>query len=341
MQRSALVFGALGQDGLLLSELLVARGYAVFGTASPGSDPKTLEVPGVKDLLVDLSSQASIEAALRDCAPNEVYNLTSISKSPGGWDEPRATFEGGLRPVVVLEAIRSVDPATRFFQASSSEMFGEPDASPQNELTPLRPVSPYGAARAYGHLIVGAFRRRYGLFACSGVLYNHESSLRPERFVSRKISRGAAAIALGLQDKLTLGSLDAQRDWTFAGDVVHAAWLMLQHDRPDDYIVSSGVPHSVRELVDWAFQRVGLDWQAHVETADQLVRGSAELQGLVGDSTKLRSQLGWHPSMDARAMIESMVDHDVRLLAPGDRREQPRSAVRRDVLRFSGGSSAP
>ena len=287
-----MIIGVAGQDGALLAELLLERGYEVVGSVR--SDRTELDnLFAVRDLLelvsVDLSDGHALVAALRDFEPNEVYNLSSISQSPGGWDDVQTTTEGALWAANILEAIRSVDTSIRFFQASSSEIFGHPKEAPQDEETRLCPVSPYGSARAYGHHTVGAYRRRYGLFACSGILYNHESWLRPERFVSRKIARAAAAISLGLEQSLELGDLNARRDWSFAGDVVHAAWLMLQHSEPDDYVVASGESHTVGELVDWAFEHVGLDWREHVVVSEHLSRGPAELHNLVGNATKARS----------------------------------------------------
>jgi GDPmannose 4,6-dehydratase len=215
----------------------------------------------------------------------------------------------------LLEAIRHVDDSIRFYQASSSEIFGEPLEAPQTEQTPLAPLTPYGVAKAYGHFIVRSYRRRYGLFACSGILYNHESWRRPLEFVPRKIARAAAAISLGLESELRLGDLDARRDWGFAGDYVDAMWLMLQQGAPDDYVIATGETHSVRELAEWAFSHVNLDWQDCVRVDPALKRGRAELHNLVGDPAKARSVLGWEPSLPIDLLIRRMVEEDLRLLA--------------------------
>jgi GDPmannose 4,6-dehydratase len=223
----------------------------------------------------------------------------------------------------MLEAIRLTRPETRFYQASSSEIFGEPRETPQTESTPLSPVTPYGVAKAYAHFIVGSYRRRYGVFACSGILYNHESPRRPVEFVTRKVAHGAARIALGLDRELVLGDLDARRDWGYAGDYVQAMWLMLQQDEPGDFVIASGVPHSVRDLVTVAFDRVGLDWEDYVHVDESLKRGKAELHHLVGDAAKARAQLGWTPSVDFEQLVQLLVEHDLQQLgAPEPARAQ-------------------
>ena len=315
--KRALILGVAGQDGFFLAEMLLRLGYQVIGTVPPGSNgPGDLSpLQGTVDVVsVDLADEHALAAAYREFEPHEVYNLTSISQSPGGWDDVPATAEGALRPLRILEAIRSVDVTIRFFQASSSEIFGSPKDSPQDEDTPLSPISPYGSARAHGHQIVGAFRRRYGLFACSGILYNHESWRRTEKFVSRKISRAAASISLGLDQTLELGSLTARRDWSFAGDVAQAAWLMLQQPEPADYVVASGESHSVGEMVAWAFQHVGLDWQEHVVVSEPHSRGAVELENLVGNAAKARSELGWRATLGIGDLVPRMVDRDRALL---------------------------
>jgi GDPmannose 4,6-dehydratase len=316
--RRALITGIGGQDGSLLAELLLEHGYEVVGVVRPGSTEygNLGSMEGRVELYeADLLHQTSLAQALRAFRPNEVYNLAAPSFVPASWERPVETAEfAAVGATSILEAIRVVDPATRFYQASSSEIFGDPVQSPQTEETPPAPVTPYGVAKAYAHFIVHSYRRRYGVFACSGILYNHESPRRPLSFVPRKVAHGAAAISLGVQQELVLGNLDARRDWGYAGDYVHAMWLMLQQDEPDDYIVASGEDHSVRELVECAFAHVGLDWQEHVRIDPALQRGAAELHGLVGDSTKARTQLGWQPKVDFTKLVHLLVDADVALL---------------------------
>jgi GDPmannose 4,6-dehydratase len=316
--RKALVTGIGGQDGSLLAELLLERGYGVIGVVRP----ETREYPNLEavadriELLeADLLDQGSLEGAIAAARPREIYNLAAPSFVPASWERPVETAEfAAVGATSVLEAIRAVDPAIRFYQASSSEIFGEPRETPQTENTPLAPVTPYGVAKAYAHYIVGSYRRRYGLFACSGILYNHESPRRPLEFVPRKVARAAAAISLGLEEELPLGDLDARRDWGYAGDYVRAMWLMLQQDAPDDYVVATGTAHSVRELVECAFAHVGLDWQEHVRVDPALQRGRAELHRLVGDASKARERLGWQPELDFTGLVQLLVDADLERL---------------------------
>jgi GDPmannose 4,6-dehydratase len=221
----------------------------------------------------------------------------------------------------LLEAVRNVCPRCRVYQASSSEIFGEPSESPQTERTPVAPLSPYGVAKAFGHFLIGSYRRRYGLYACSGILYNHESPRRPLEFLPRKVAHGAAAIALGMSDELVLGDLDARRDWGYAGDYVRAMWLMLQQDAPDDYVVATGVAHSVRELVEVAFEVAGLDWERYVRVDEALVRGRAERHDLVGDATRARERLGWTPTLDFDGLVRLLVESEL------DRLRARRAAV--------------
>ena len=264
---------------------------------------------------MDPADERAVVAALHEFEPHEVYNLAAVSFSPAARDDPLPAARLGVVGVTsILEAIRATDPAIRFFQASSSEIFGRPTHAPQNERTPVAPSSPYGAAKAYGHFIVQSYRHRYGIFSCSGILYNHESWRRPLRFVTRKISHAAAAISLGLQSELRLGDLDAQRDWGFAGDYVRAMWLVLQRAVPDDYVIATGRTHSVREIVRWAFEHVGLEWRSHVRVDDALKRGPGELHNVVGDPRKAQSTLGWSCDVSLRAVIEGMVDHDLEEL---------------------------
>src|SRR6266542_6875433 len=264
----ALITGIGGQDGSLLAELLLERGYEVVGVVRPGA-PRYDNLGAIEGRVelyeADLLHQTSLAQALRAARPTEVYNLAAPSFVPASWDAPVSTAEfAAVGATSLLEAIRLVDPAIRFYQASSSEIFGDPEEVPQTEDTPLAPVTPYGVAKAYAHFSVRSYRHRYGLYACSGILYNHESPRRPLEFLPRKVSHGAAAISLGLERELVLGDLDARRDWGYAGDYVRAMWLMLQQEDPDDYVVSSGQGHSVRELVQCAFAYVGLDWPEHV-----------------------------------------------------------------------------
>jgi len=317
--RRALVTGVGGQDGSYLTELLLEQGYGVFGIArgAPGDYPA---LAGIVDRIevveADLLDQGSLVRALREAQPSEVYNLAAPSFVPRSWDEPVLTAEFAAVGVTsLLEAVRAVDPAIRVYQASSSEIFGEPRETPQHEDTPLAPVTPYGVAKAYGHFIVASYRRRYSLHASCGILYNHESPRRPLDFVPRKVARAAAAISLGLEQELVLGELGARRDWGFAGDYVRAMWLMLQSDEPADYVVASGVSHSVQELVETAFGHVGLDWRSHVRSDPSLRRGAAELHDLVGDASRARERLGWEPSVGFEELVQLLVDAEISQLS--------------------------
>ena len=260
----------------------------------------------------DLLDRASLVAALREVRPHEVFNLAAPSFVPRSWDEPVLTAEFAAVGVTsLLEAIREVDPSIRLYQASSSEIFGDPAESPQTEDTPLRPVTPYGVAKAYAHFIAHSYRRRYGMFTCCGILYNHESPRRPLDFLPRKVTHFAAAISLGLEQELVLGDLDARRDWGYAPDYVAAMWLMLQQDTPDDYIVATGLSHSVQELVELAFVHVGLDWRDHVRSDPALQRGTAELHHLVGDPSRAQERLGWEPTVDFEGLVRLLVDAEL------------------------------
>jgi GDPmannose 4,6-dehydratase len=318
--RRALITGVGGQDGSLLAETLLEQGYEVFGVVRRA--PSEYEnLAGLRDRIeliqADLLDQLSLVDALRGCRPREVYNLASPSFVPLSWKQPVLTAEfAAVGVTALLEAIRHVDAEIRFYQASSSEIFGEPLEVPQTESTPLSPLTPYGVAKAYGHFITASYRRRYGLHGSCGILYNHESPLRPVDFVPRKVARGAAAISLGLEGELWLGDLDARRDWGYAGDYVRAMWLMLQQDEPGDYIVASGVTHSVRDLVEIAFARVGLDWQEYVHIDESLQRGKAELHDLVGDSSKAHERLGWEPTVDFEQLVGMLVDAELERLRP-------------------------
>ena len=315
MTKTALITGITGQDGSYLAELLLRKGYRVVGMTRRSSTVANERVAHVLDRIEmveeNLLDQASLVEALHASNPDEVYNLAAQSFVPTSWNQPVLTGEfTGLGVTRVLEAVRHVNPAIRFYQASSSEMFGKVREVPQNELTPFYPRSPYGVAKAYGHFLTVNYRESYGLFAVSGILFNHESPRRGLEFVSRKVTDGVARIANGLADTLAMGNLDAERDWGFAGDYVEAMWLMLQRDEPRDYVISTGEAHTVRELCRIAFDRVGLDYQRHVIVDPKLYR-PAEVDHLRGDSTRARDELGWRPRVSFRELIEMMVDADM------------------------------
>jgi GDPmannose 4,6-dehydratase len=319
VSRRALVTGVGGQDGALLSSLLLAEGYHVAGVVrrAPEAYAENLGelASEIEFVAADLLDRESLAEALRSTRANEVYNLAAPSFVPRSWDEPILTAEfAAVGATSMLEAIREVDPSIRFYQASSSEIFGEPRETPQTEETPPSPLTPYGVAKAYAHFIAGSYRRRYGMFTCCGILYNHESPLRPVDFLPRKVARAAAAISLGLEQELVLGDLSARRDWGYAGDYVRAMWLMLQHDEPGDYVVATGVSHSVEELVACAFDAVALDWREHVGSDPSLFRGAAELHDLVGDASKARRVLGWEPRVSFEELLRLMVDADLARL---------------------------
>jgi GDPmannose 4,6-dehydratase len=317
--RRALVIGIAGQDGSFLAELLLEQGYDVFGVVRQPVSSHFGNLTAIRDELelsqADVLDELSLVDVLTASRPDEVYNLAAPSFVPMSWRQPVLTAEfAAVGCTALLEAIRRVDPGIRFYQASSSEIFGEPREVPQQEDTPLAPVTPYGVAKAYAHFITRSYRRRYGLHASSGILYNHESPRRPLDFVTRKISHAAAAISLGLESEVSLGDLDARRDWGFAGDYVRAMWLMLQQPEPDDYVIASGESHSVRDLVASAFSRVGLDWEEHVRIDESLVRGKAELYDLVGDPSKARERLGWSATVEFEELVNLLVDADLERL---------------------------
>jgi GDPmannose 4,6-dehydratase len=311
-ERRALVTGIGGQDGSLLAELLLEQGYDVYGVVrrTGASYPNLGAIADRVELIqADLNDQLALVRALRSVRPREVYNLASVSFVPMSWDQPVLTAElAAVGATALLEAIRDVDPKIRFYQASSSEIFGEPAETPQTESTPLSPLTPYGVAKAYAHFITRSYRRRYGLHASAGILYNHESPRRPVEFVPQKVAHAAAAIKLGTSGELWLGDLDAQRDWGYAGDHVRAMWLILQQDDPDDYVIATGELHTVRELVQCAFDHVGLDWQEYVQIDESLKRGKAELHDLVGDPTRARERLGWTPELGFEELVQLLVD---------------------------------
>jgi GDPmannose 4,6-dehydratase len=315
----ALITGVGGQDGAFLSALLLEQGYEVVGIGRRSPAAYADNLAAVADRVVfaqaDLLDQAALARVLREVEPTEVYNLAAPSFVPRSWDEPVLTAEfAAVGATSLLEAIREVDPGIRFYQASSSEIFGEPRETPQTETTPLEPLTPYGVAKAYAHFIAGSYRRRYGMFTCCGILYNHESPLRPIDFLPRKVARAAAAISVGRETELVLGDLSARRDWGYAGDYVRAMWLMLQQDEPGDYVVATGRSHSVEELVACAFDVVGLDWRDHVRSDPALVRGAAELHDLVGDASKARRLLGWEPTTTFLDLVRLLVEADVAAL---------------------------
>jgi GDPmannose 4,6-dehydratase len=317
--KRALLTGIAGQDGSYLAELLVSEGYDVHGVVRPTASGPFEKLAAVRDRVElhesDLLDERAVVELLSAIGPHEVYNLASPSFVPRSWREPVRTAEfAAVGVTLLLETIRRVDDSIRLCQAASSEIFGHPRESPQSERTPLAPVTPYGAAKAYGHFIVGSFRARYGLHATSAILYNHESPRRAPDFLPRKIARAAAAISLGLEREVELGSLDAARDWGYAVDHVRALWLALQQAEPDDYVVATGETHTVRELAEIAFAHVGLDWEEHVRVDESLTRGSAELHGLVGDSTRARERLGWAPTVDFPALVRLLVDADLERL---------------------------
>ena len=315
MSRKALITGITGQDGAYLAQFLMDRGYEVHGMVRRASTENFERIAHLRDDLTlhqaDLLDQLSIITLLKDVRPNEVYNLAAQSFVPTSWLQPLLTGEfTALGVTRMLEAVRLVDPKIRFYQASSSEMFGDVRAEPQDESTPFWPRSPYGVAKVYGHWITVNYRESYDIFACSGILFNHESPLRGKEFVTRKITDAVARIKLGVQDKLFLGNLNAMRDWGFAGDYVGAMWKMLQHDKPDDYIVATGEKHSVKEFVELAFSRLGLDWREYVEVDPKFFR-PAEVNTLRGDASKAREVLDWKPTVAFDQLVNMMVDADL------------------------------
>ncbi len=316
--RRALITGITGQDGSYLAEFLLEKGYEVIGLVRRTSTVTFSRIHHIQDKITlisgDLLDQGSLITALRDYKPHEVYNLAAQSFVPASWQQPVFTGEvTALGVTKMLEAIRTVDPEIRFYQASSSEMFGKVREVPQRETTPFYPRSPYGVAKVYGHWITVNYRESYKLFTCSGILFNHESPRRGLEFVTRKVTHHVAKIKLGLADKIGLGNLDSKRDWGYAGDYVRAMWLMLQQDQPDDYVVGSGTTHSVQELCEVAFAHVGLDWRDYVYQDPRFMR-PAEVDLLISDPSKARQALGWEPQVSFKELIEMMVDADLKEL---------------------------
>ena len=319
-EKCALITGITGQDGSYLAELLLSKGYTVYGIvrrASTESFERIAHLKGRVTLIQgDLLDQYSLIEALKQANPTEVYNLAAQSFVPTSWAQPVLTGEfTALGVTKVLEAVRAVNPAIRFYQASSSEMYGKVLEVPQREETPFYPRSPYGVAKVYGHYITVNYRESYGLFAVSGILFNHESPRRGLEFVTRKVTDGVARIKLGLASEIRMGNLDAKRDWGFAGDYVDAMWRMLQQDEADDFVIATGETHTVKELVEVAFSRAGLDWEKYVVTDPAFIR-PAEVDLLIGDPAKAKEKLGWIPETSFINLVHMMVDADLARLAP-------------------------
>ncbi len=319
MSKRAIITGITGQDGSYLAELLLSKGYKVIGVVRRSSSPNYWRIQHLVDRVTlrpaDLLDQLSLIRLVDDVRPHEFYNLAAMSFVPASWDQPMLTGEFNAQGMTrVLEAIRQVDPKIRLYQASSSEMFGKVREVPQTELTPFYPRSPYGVSKAFAHYITVNYRESYDMHAVSGILFNHESPRRGLEFVTRKVTDAVARIKLGLADTLSLGNLDAKRDWGFSGDYVKAMWLMLQQERAEDYVIATGISHSVRDLVEVSFAHVGLDWQKHVRLDPKLIR-PAEVEHLIGDSSKARAELGWKPSVDFAGLIRMMVDADLDRVA--------------------------
>ena len=323
MSKRAIITGITGQDGSYLAELLLSKGYEVVGVVRRASAPNYWRIQHILDRVTlrpaDLLDQLSLIRLVDEVRPHEFYNLAAMSFVPASWDQPMLTGEFNAQGVTrVLEAIRHVDPKIRVYQASSSEMFGKVREVPQVETTPFYPRSPYGVSKVFAHYITVNYRESYDLYAVSGMLFNHESPRRGLEFVTRKVTDGVARIKLGLATTLSLGNLDAHRDWGFAGDYVRAMWLMLQQDRADDFVIATGIAHSVRELVEVAFGHAGLDWRTHVTLDPKLIR-PAEVEHLIGDSSKAKAQLGWTPAVDFASLVKMMVDADLERVAAAPR----------------------
>ncbi len=323
MSKRAIITGITGQDGSYLAELLLSKGYDVVGVVRRSSSPNYWRIQNVLDRIrlrpADLLDQLSLIRLVDEEQPDELYNLAAMSFVPASWEQPMLTGEFNAQGVTrVLEAIRQVNPKIRLYQASSSEMFGKVREVPQTELTPFYPRSPYGVSKAFAHYITVNYRESYDLYAVSGMLFNHESPRRGLEFVTRKVTDAVARIKLGFADTLLLGNLDTHRDWGYAGDYVRAMWLMLQQPHADDFVVATGISHSVRDLVEVAFGHVGLDWRKYVGLDPRLIR-PAEVEQLVGDSTKARGQLGWEPTVDFTGLVTMMVDADLERVAAAPR----------------------
>jgi len=318
MAKRAIITGITGQDGSYLAELLLEKGYEVVGTVRRSSAPNLWRIEHLLDRITlkpaDLLDQLSLLRVIDEVRPAEIYNLAAMSFVPASWDQPMLTGEFNAQGVTrLLDAVRQVDTSIKIYQASSSEMFGKVREVPQTETTPFYPRSPYGVSKVFAHYITINYRESYDLFAVSGMLFNHESPRRGLEFVTRKVTHGVARIKLGLDETLSIGNLDAHRDWGFAGDYVRAMWLMLQQSRPDDYVIATGVAHSVRDLIQIAFARVGLEWEKFVRVDPALLR-PAEVEHLLGDASKARKELAWTPSIDFKQLVEMMVDADLARL---------------------------
>ncbi len=318
MAKKALITGITGQDGSYLAEFLLEKGYDVFGMVRRSSTENFERIEHIRDQVTliqgDLLDQMSLISIFQESQPDEVYNLAAQSFVPTSWTKPVLTAEfTALGVTRMLEALRLVKEDARFYQASSSEMFGKVRETPQTEDTPFHPRSPYGVAKVYGHFITVNYRESYDLYACSGILFNHESPRRGYEFVTRKVTNAAARIKLGLQDELRMGNLDAKRDWGYALDYVEMMWMMLQQDEPDDYVIASGETHSVQELVEVAFDYAGLDWEKYVKIDPRFVR-PADVELLIGNPAKAKEQLGWEPRVTFKEMIRMMYDSDLRIV---------------------------
>lgn len=319
MSKTALITGVTGQDGSYLADLLLEKGYHVVGMVRRSSGEQFERIEHLKDKIElkqgDLLDQLSLIDLIKEVRPQEVYNLAAQSFVPTSWQQPILTGEfTALGVTRMLEAVRLVDPSIKFYQASSSEMYGKVREVPQNEETPLYPRSPYGVAKCYGHYITVNYRESYNIFAVSGILFNHESPRRGLEFVTRKVTDGVARIKLGLAKELRMGNLDAKRDWGYAGDYVKAMWMMLQQKEPQDYVIATGEEHSVKELIEIAFTRVGLNWQDYVVVDQRFIR-PAEVDRLLGDPAKARKELGWKPEVSFKQLVEMMVDADMEKLS--------------------------
>jgi GDPmannose 4,6-dehydratase len=322
MAKRAIISGITGQDGSYLAELLLDKGYEVTGIIRRSSSPNLWRIEHLLDRITlrpaDLLDQLSLVRVIQDVEPDEIYNLAAMSFVPASWDQPLLTGDFNSMGVTrLLEAVRQVNLKIRLYQASSSEMYGRVREVPQTELTPFYPRSPYGVSKVFGHYITVNYRESYDMFAVSGILFNHESPRRGLEFVTRKVTDGVAKIKLGKTDDLALGNLEAQRDWGFAGDYVRAMWLMLQQDAADDYVIATGVTHSVKHLVETAFNHAGLDWRKYVRTDPRFLR-PAEVDLLIGDASKAKAQLGWSPEVSFEQLVTTMVDADLeRHAIPG------------------------
>jgi GDPmannose 4,6-dehydratase len=319
MAKRAIITGVTGQDGSYLAELLLGKGYDVVGVVRRSSSPNLGRIQHLLERIslrpADLLDQLSLLRLIQDVRPHEIYNLAAMSFVPASWDQPLLTGDYNSMGVTrLLEAIRQVDLEIKLYQASSSEMYGRVREVPQTELTPFYPRSPYGVSKVFGHYITVNYRESYNMFAVSGILFNHESPRRGLEFVTRKVSDGVARIKLGLSDHLALGNLDACRDWGFAGDYVRAMWMMLQQDRADDYVIATGISHSVQQLVETAFGHVGLDWRPYVRIDPAFLR-PAEVDHLIGDASKAKRVFGWEPTVTFEQLIAMMVDADIAALS--------------------------